>query len=165
MYLGNHLRNLRWAVVGNQTIHRICMRLKDAVCGDQPFNSSSKLFYFQRLGYNLAAFRMNGEFISKAAFNTYSNRNAGINMATYINNLPNNTIVLVAVQDSGEKYVKDAYQALMSIGAKPPFEPNGRRASWCLIGHKGGYRPWIAQDQKDNDDVIAKVSAKIYIEE
>ncbi|XP_031573912.1 uncharacterized protein LOC116307751 [Actinia tenebrosa] len=113
-------------------------------------------------GHNLAAFRMNGEFISKASFDTHGKAQAGADMSTYINSLPDNSIVLVAVEDSGHNHVRDAHQALMSIGAKPPLEPNGLRASWCLIGHKGGYRPWIAQDQKNATDVIAQVSAKIY---
>ena len=124
-----------------------------------------KIVYFQGRGHNLAAFRMNGEFISKTKFDTYGNPAAGANMSDYINNLPSNTIVIVTVNDSGQNYVTDAHQALLSIGAQPPLTPNGLRASWCLIGHKGGYRPWIAQDQKDRYDVVAKVSAKIYLEQ
>lgn len=83
-------------------------------------------------------------------------------MRDYINNLPYDTIVLVAVKDSGEKCSSVANAALKSIGAQAPLQPKGFRTPWCLIGYKGGSKSWIRQDYKDNsDEGPAKASVAI----
>ena len=82
-------------------------------------------------------------------------------MRDYINGLPANTIVLVAIGDSANNFGSPANEALKSIGAQPPILPSGFRETWCLIGFKGGHKPWIKQDHKGRYDVPATASANI----
>ncbi|XP_001629581.2 uncharacterized protein LOC5509010 [Nematostella vectensis] len=96
-------------------------------------------------GHNLAAFSLNGTLIAKAVFDTYGDTTAGSRMSAFIDSLPSNSLVLVAVTDSGERHISDASEALKSIGAVEPLTLS-YRASWFLIGYKGEPRPsWVKQ--------------------
>lgn len=87
---------------------------------------------------------------------------SGIQMRDYINSLPRDTIVLVAIKDSVENYGSAATNALRSIGAKDPVLPVALRAPWCLIGYKGRHQPRIKQDHKtSNTQGDATVTANI----
>ena len=81
----------------------------------------------------------------KAAFDTYRDSNAGNKLAAWINDLPSQTLVLVAVADCGAKYYQSAAAALKSVGAVDPLT-SGFRSSWYLIGYKGAAKSWIRQD-------------------
>ena len=67
-------------------------------------------------------------------------------MANFINSLPDHSVVLISVQETGENYFGDASDALKSLGATEPLNP-GYRGSWLLVGYKGtGEKPsWIKQ--------------------
>ena len=67
-------------------------------------------------------------------------------MAAFITTLPEHTVVLISVMDSGNTFVDDAADALKSVGAIEPLNP-GLRGSWLLVGYRGtGEKPlWIRQ--------------------
>ncbi|EDO27974.1 predicted protein [Nematostella vectensis] len=112
-----------------------------------PRGSRDETASFQR-GHNVASFTMAGSLISKTCFDTYGDPSAGAKMRDYITALPDNTLILIAIRDTGNSYVTDAHEALRSIGAKDPLTP-AFRASWWLIGHKGGSRDWVKQGGAD----------------
>ncbi|XP_048588269.1 uncharacterized protein LOC5517231 isoform X4 [Nematostella vectensis] len=107
-----------------------------------------KDFSVNQRGHNVASFTMAGSLISKTCFDTYGDPSAGAKMRDYITALPDNTLILIAIRDTGNSYVTDAHEALRSIGAKDPLTP-AFRASWWLIGHKGGSRDWVKQGGAD----------------
>ena len=82
-------------------------------------------------------------------FDTHGDSSAGRNMANFIESLPIHTVVLIAVKDSGGRFVDDAANALKSLGATEPLNP-GYRGSWLLVGYKGtGEKPsWIRQEEQ-----------------
>lgn len=70
-------------------------------------------------------------------------------MKEFIESLPDNLIVLIAVWDSTNPYtiqqIKGVDKALSSLGAVAPLVPQVREA-WLLVGHKGLEKPaWIQQ--------------------
>ena len=103
------------------------------------------LTYPQRRGHNIVALDTNATVHSTVYFDTYGDASAGVKMHDHINSLPNGTIVLVATQDSAERYYHDALAALESIGA-PKSLNLGLHSSWYLVGYKGEPRPaWVTQ--------------------
>ncbi|EDO45243.1 predicted protein [Nematostella vectensis] len=107
-----------------------------------------KDFSINQRGHHVASFTMAGTLISKTCFDTYTVPSAGAEMRDYITALPVNTLILIAIRDTGNSFVTDAHAALRSIGAKDPLTP-AFRASWWLIGHKGGSRDWVKQGGAD----------------
>lgn len=76
-------------------------------------------------------------------------------MKAFIENLPDNLIVLIAVWDSTEpsniQQIEGAESALSSVGAVPPVVPLAREA-WLLVGHKGPEKPaWIQQRHSERN--------------
>ena len=70
-------------------------------------------------------------------------------MKAFIENQPDNLIVLIAVWDSTNPnttpQIDGVESALSSLGAVPPLVPLVREA-WLLVGHKGPEKPaWIQQ--------------------
>ena len=70
-------------------------------------------------------------------------------MTAFINNLPENVMVLITVHDSAKagvmSIIPGAESALRSVGAVDPVFPQVRE-SWLLIGYKGADKPtWIQQ--------------------
>jgi len=54
----------------------------------------------------------------------------------------------VAIQDSGEKYLSPAINALKRLGATLPILTD-HRGSFALVGYAGAIKPaWIAQEQR-----------------
>jgi hypothetical protein len=78
-------------------------------------------------------------------------------MASYIDTIPANSIVLVAVVDTGDRY--ENVDALTSIGATSPGM--AFRESWAFIGFKGERKPWIVENKKGSSLGPAFVSARI----
>ena len=97
----------------------------------------------------MVAVDQEGNVIGARNFDTHEDSSAGKNMANFIESLPTHTVVLIAVKDSGEKFVDDAANALKSLGATNPLNPRFR-GSWLLVGYKGnGEKPsWIRQEQQ-----------------
>ena len=70
-------------------------------------------------------------------------------MKAFIESLPDNFIVLIAVWDSTNpgtmQRIEGVESALSSLGAVAPVVPLVREA-WLLVGHKGPEKPaWIQQ--------------------
>jgi len=84
--------------------------------------------------------------IDAKGFDTWAESSSGKNMAAFITSLPDHTVVLISVMESGNSFVDDAADALKSLGATEPLNP-GYRGSWLLVGYKGtGEKPsWIRQ--------------------
>ena len=97
----------------------------------------------------MVAVDQEGSVIEARNFDTHEDSSAGKNMANFIESLPTHTVVLIAVKDSGAKFVDDAANALKSLGATNPLNP-GHHGSWLLVGYKGtGEKPsWIRQEQQ-----------------
>ena len=81
----------------------------------------------------------------KARFDTHADSDSGNKLAAWINDLPSQTLVLVAVADSGNRYYQNAAASLKSVGAVDPLM-RGFRSSWYLIGYKGTAKSWIRQN-------------------
>ena len=98
----------------------------------------------KKRGHNVVAIDEEGSIIKTGAFDTW-----GQQMANFITTLPEHTVVLISVVNSGDNFVDDAPDALRSLGATEPLKP-GWRESWLLVGYKGpGEKPsWIRQDSK-----------------
>lgn len=70
-------------------------------------------------------------------------------MKAFIESLPDNLIVLIAVWDSSDpstiQQIDGVDSALSSLGAVAPLLPQVREA-WLLVGYKGPEKPaWIQQ--------------------
>ncbi|EDO32309.1 predicted protein [Nematostella vectensis] len=108
-------------------------------------DSSFMHFSIKKRGHNIVAMAIDGSGIySKAAFDTWGNKTAGSSMSKHIQNIPDNSVVIIATKDSADVFVNDAYSELQSLGVVAPLQP-GHRESWLLIGYKGGTRTWITQ--------------------
>ena len=88
-----------------------------------------------------------GHFISSKAFDSHYFRTAYDHLATFLTGLPNNVIVLAAIQGDAwwargalESNKQAADAQLTSLGATNP-RPLGYRASWALVGYKGSDDP------------------------
>ena len=88
-----------------------------------------------------------GHFISSQAFDSHASSAADDQLATFLTGLPNNVIVLAAIQDdawsaggASESYKQAADAQLTSLGATNP-RPLEFRASWALVGYKGSNDP------------------------
>ena len=88
-----------------------------------------------------------GHFINSQAFDSYASSTADDRLAAFLTGLPNNVIVLAAVQDEAwwaggaSEFNKQAADAqLISLGATNP-RPLGFRDSWALVGYKGSNDP------------------------
>ena len=82
-------------------------------------------------------------------FDTYGSMHAVERMKGFIDDLPNNLIVLIAVYDSANpatvRKVAGVEVALSSLGAVPPVMPLIREP-WLLVGYTGPVKPtWIQQ--------------------
>ena len=128
------------------------------------YNSSFHVFLTKRPGHNVVAIDQEGSVIEAKAFDTFGDHSGGKNMANFINSLPDHTVVLIAVEDSGEKFVNDADSALKSLGATEPLNP-GHRGSWLLVGYKGtGERPtWIRQAWKPRYRGPVYLSVNVFV--
>ena len=98
----------------------------------------------------MVAVDQEGSVIEARNLDTHGDSSAGRNMANFIESLPIHTVVLIAVKDSGGRFVDDAANALKSLGATEPLNP-GYRGSWLLVGYKGtGEKPsWIRQEEQE----------------
>ena len=96
----------------------------------------------------MVAVDQEGSVIEARNFDTHGVSSAGRNMANFIESLPTHTVVLIAVENSGGSFVDDAANALKSLGATEPLNPD-YRGSW-LLGYKGtGEKPsWIRQEEQ-----------------
>ncbi|KAL9983546.1 hypothetical protein ACROYT_G005734 [Oculina patagonica] len=96
-------------------------------------------------GHNIVTVYANGSIHASEGFDTYESSQAVAEMKGFIDSLPDNLIVLIAVHDSTSSRIAKAESALYSLGAVPPVVPLFRE-SWLLVGYKGPKKPaWIQQ--------------------
>ncbi|XP_019641535.1 PREDICTED: transmembrane protein 2-like [Branchiostoma belcheri] len=63
------------------------------------------------------------------------------------NDVPKNSVVLVSLYGNHIRYARDCLAALMEVGAEEPGIGIAVKASYALVGFKGGYRTnWIRQE-------------------
>ncbi|CAH1247986.1 TMEM2 [Branchiostoma lanceolatum] len=78
------------------------------------------------------------------------------------NDVPKNSIVLVSVFGSHQRYAQDCLLALMEVGAEEPGIQIPGKASYALVGFKGGYGPnWIRQVAPPKGNGPAVVQTRI----
>ena len=123
----------------------------------------STLLSSKTRGHNVVAVDQEGSVIEAKAFDTFGDISSGRNMANFITSLPDQTVVLIATQDSANVYVGYAADALKSLGATEPLNP-GYRGSWVLVGYKGtGGKPaWVRQAWKRRYFGPTYIAVKIY---
>ncbi|XP_078383333.1 uncharacterized protein LOC144665923 [Oculina patagonica] len=133
------------------------------LCGDSSITIDGFEMSPKSRGHNVVAVDQEGSVIEAKTFDTYGDSSAGTNMANFITSLPDHTVVLIAVHESGNVYVGDAADALKSLGATEPLNP-GYRGSWVLVGYKGtGERPaWVRQAQNDRYLGPTVVAVKVF---
>lgn len=104
----------------------------------------------KRRGHNIVTvYPGNGSIHASKSFDTHDSAQASADMTTFINSLPENIMVLIAVHDSALASVMrntpGAESALRNVGAVDPVFTQ-LRESWLLIGYKGADKPtWIQQ--------------------
>ena len=73
------------------------------------------MFTSKKRGHNVVAIKPKPSVVEATYFDTYGNALAGKNMKDWITGLPNHTVVLISVKDSGNRFVDDAVDALRSL--------------------------------------------------
>ena len=110
-----------------------------------------------------------GNLIESLSFNTHGSSTADDEMGAYIDSLPHNVIVLMAVKDEADKGNQasednkmGANLQVLSLGAKTPRAP-GYRASWALVGYKGPHDQvdWIRHAQAPEYKGPSEISVQI----
>lgn len=109
----------------------------------------------------------NGSVHASVGFDTFGSLQAVIDMKAFIDGLPDNLIVLIAVRDSSQPnyfhQVEGAESALYSLGAVSPALPLFRE-SWLLVGYKGPERPaWVQQRHAARNMGPVNVSTEIVL--
>ncbi|KAL9983545.1 hypothetical protein ACROYT_G005733 [Oculina patagonica] len=99
-------------------------------------------------GHNIVTVYPNGSIHASVGFDTMYLQGVA-DMKEFIDSLPDNLIVLIAVHDSTLpntiQQTVGAESSLDSLGAVPPVAPS-MRESWLLVGYKGPQKPaWIQQ--------------------
>lgn len=105
--------------------------------------------FLQSRGHNIVTVYPNGSIHESKGFDTYGDKQKVAEMKAFIESLPDNLIVLIAVYDSANyntmKKIDGVEGTLSSLGAVAPVLPQVREA-WLLVGHKGPEKPaWIQQ--------------------
>ena len=117
----------------------------------------------QRRGHNIVVIDRFGKLLKRASFDTYGDPSSGNKTRDFINSIRWGSIVLIATQDSAEKYISDAKAALASLGAKEPFTL-GFRSSWAFVGMKGNVNvPYKRQAAKRRYLGPTKIAVNINI--
>lgn len=93
--------------------------------------------------------------LASRSFDYHGSSTADDELGKFLDGLPKNVIVLVAVKDeaglgngAAEKDKKGAHSQLLSLGAPSPVS-FGWRTSWALVGYKGPHEDvdWIRHAQ------------------
>ena len=127
------------------------------------------LFVQPGRGHNVVVLNRRGSFIDSAVFDTYVSSTADDELGAYIDGIPDNAIVVIAVADeategghASEEDKMGANRQLLSLGAQHPRAP-GYRASWALVGYKGRRDDvdWIRQVQAPQFEGPSEISVQI----
>ena len=96
-------------------------------------------------GHNVVVLDQIGSVVSAHAFDT-TEPAEGTRMSKFLDDIPADHVVLIAVQDTTGKGVEMAADSLKNLGAVEPFNP-GYRNAWAFAGYKGNYtsKLWVSQ--------------------
>ncbi|XP_048576134.1 uncharacterized protein LOC116616558 isoform X2 [Nematostella vectensis] len=111
-------------------------------------------------GHNFVSFDCaSNHIISNATFDTHGDSSAGSKIVNYINGLPNDVMVAIAVVDDGSQYLSSAARAaISSLGATSTFL--SLRQTYAFIGYKGHTKPLWIKEAKNNEGVDSEVTVK-----
>eukprot|EP00058_Branchiostoma_floridae_P009022 XP_002594510.1 hypothetical protein BRAFLDRAFT_124969 [Branchiostoma floridae] len=103
-----------------------------------------------------------GDVTRQMTFDTYKHAEADLDMANFIrNDIPETSIVLVAVRDESSSKAKECLTALKEIGAQEPVKTD-YRGNFALVGYKGNVWPtWIQQVNLPSAQGPAQIYTKI----
>ncbi|CAH1266051.1 TMEM2 [Branchiostoma lanceolatum] len=103
-----------------------------------------------------------GDVTEQRTFDTYRHEQADLDMANFIrNDIPENSIVLVAVRDEASSKAKECLTALKEIGAQEPVKTD-YRGNFAMVGYKGNVWPtWIHQVNLPSNQGPAHIHTKI----
>ncbi|CAH1264674.1 TMEM2 [Branchiostoma lanceolatum] len=95
-------------------------------------------------------------------FDTHGQNDADAAMANFIrNDIPQNSIVLVAVGDASSQHAQECLTALREIGAQEPVK-TGFRGMFAMVGFKGTFWPsWIQQVNLPSGQGPAQIYTRI----
>ncbi|KAJ7377056.1 hypothetical protein OS493_031014 [Desmophyllum pertusum] len=104
-------------------------------------NEQQQCVFSPHIAYNVVVLTRHGNLIDSRSFDTHGKSTADDEMGAFIDGLPDNVIVLMAVKDEAygkfrEEDKMGADAQLLRLGAPNP-RPPGYRASWALVGYKG----------------------------
>ncbi|XP_022780269.1 uncharacterized protein LOC111321599 [Stylophora pistillata] len=118
----------------------------------------------QSKGYNVAVFdALTGRVLTSAAFDCAESQKECDKLGTFLKDLPQDVIVLLAVQDSAVGSYTLPTSDLIGIGAQKARRVVGQ-TSHAVIGYKGWRGvTWIKEDFKQNGEEPAEVSSSIPI--
>ncbi|XP_028414979.1 catenin alpha-2-like [Dendronephthya gigantea] len=115
----------------------------------------------KRLGHNVVVLDPAGQFVASRNFDT-TTQEGGVAMGRFLDDLPEDHIVLIATQETTGAGVEHAGPALERLGAKGPFNP-GYRSSWAFAGYTGpDPKPWIREESRSAEQGPTLVSNLIY---
>ncbi|CAB4026103.1 catenin alpha-2-like [Paramuricea clavata] len=115
----------------------------------------------KRLGHNVVVLDPAGQFVASRNFDT-TTQEGGVAMGRFLDELPEDHIVLIATQDTTGVGAEHAGPALERLGAKGPFNP-GYRSSWAFAGYTGpDAKPWIREESRPAEEGPTLVSNLIY---
>ncbi|KAI8515657.1 hypothetical protein Bbelb_064700 [Branchiostoma belcheri] len=105
---------------------------------------------------------LTGAVLQEMTFDTHSQTEADVAMANFIrNDIPQNSIVLVATRDEPGEYATESLVALKEIGAQEPVDP-GYGGNFALVGFKGVVWPtWIKQVNLPSGQGPAQIYTRI----
>ncbi|EDO32677.1 predicted protein [Nematostella vectensis] len=113
-------------------------------------------------GHNFVVVRCDGSLVSNQTFDTHFDSHASTNLVNYLQGLPNDVIVTLAVKDEGSTQLRaDAINALHTIiHIQSPSMVF--RESMAFIGYKGATIPsWQIGTKKSSGEGPSVVTARI----
>lgn len=115
----------------------------------------------KRIGHNVVVLDPAGQYVTSRNFDT-TTREGGAAMGKFLDDLPEDHIVLIATQETTGAGAEQAGPALERLGATGPFNP-GYKSSWAFAGYTGpGSKPWIREESRPAEQGPTLVSNLIY---
>lgn len=120
----------------------------------------------QRRGHNVVVVdAVIGIVEDSVVYDTHGNTDAGNQLKGFLNAISGDKIVLVAVQDEGSRFSKDASDALTRMGGYD-LDSLDYRGSYALVGHPGEQKPsYVKQVQSKSGQGPSIISMTIPLTE
>jgi hypothetical protein len=110
---------------------------KTSGCGITTIRVDGEQVSRKQRGHNVVTLdETTGEVLSSQAFDTYGFKEAGMALRSHLESIEDGRVVIVATQDSANRYSHFADDAMRSIGAGPTYSDQFR-ASLAHVGIKG----------------------------